>query len=57
VGPPGAGKTTVVASWLEKRGIPGIWYQVDAGDADLATLIAATLAGGDGAPALADPVD
>jgi len=38
VGPPGAGKTTVVASWLEKRGIPGIWYQVDAGDADLATL-------------------
>jgi LuxR family maltose regulon positive regulatory protein len=38
VGPPGAGKTTVVASWLDARGIKGIWYQVDSGDADLATL-------------------
>ncbi|MGE4057165.1 MAG: hypothetical protein AB7F99_20450, partial [Vicinamibacterales bacterium] len=38
VGPPGAGKTTLVASWLESRGRGGIWYQVDAGDADLATF-------------------
>jgi ATP/maltotriose-dependent transcriptional regulator MalT len=38
VGPPGAGKTTLVASWLDGRGIPGIWYQVDPGDADLATF-------------------
>lgn len=37
-GPPGAGKTTLVASWLDTRGIKGIWYQVDAGDADLATF-------------------
>jgi len=38
VGPPGAGKTTVVATWLDSREIPGIWYQVDAGDTDLATF-------------------
>ena len=38
VGPPGAGKTTLVASWLDTRGIKGIWYQVDPGDADLATF-------------------
>jgi LuxR family maltose regulon positive regulatory protein len=38
VGPPGAGKTTLVASWLDARGIKGIWYQVDPGDADLATF-------------------
>jgi DNA-binding SARP family transcriptional activator len=38
VGPPGSGKTTVVASWLDARGLPGIWFQVDAGDADLATF-------------------
>lgn len=38
VGPPGAGKTTLVASWLDARAIKGIWYQVDAGDADLATF-------------------
>jgi ATP/maltotriose-dependent transcriptional regulator MalT/DNA-binding SARP family transcriptional activator len=38
VGPPGAGKTTVVASWLEARKLHGIWYQVDPGDADPATF-------------------
>jgi len=38
VGPPGAGKTTLVASWLNARKIPGIWYQMDQGDADLATF-------------------
>lgn len=38
VGPPGSGKTTLIASWSESREINGIWYQIDAGDADLATL-------------------
>ncbi|MGD2141809.1 MAG: hypothetical protein PVH25_15565, partial [Burkholderiales bacterium] len=38
VGPPGAGKTTLVASWLDDREHEGIWYQVDPGDADLATF-------------------
>ena len=38
VGPPGAGKTTVVGTWLDSREIPGIWYQVDPGDSDLATF-------------------
>jgi len=33
-GPPGAGKTTFVASWLEARGREGIWYQADEGDTD-----------------------
>lgn len=36
--PPGAGKTTLVASYLENRQLPGIWFQVDTGDADLSTL-------------------
>jgi ATP/maltotriose-dependent transcriptional regulator MalT len=35
---PGAGKTTLVATWLEARKLPGIWYQVDSGDADPATF-------------------
>lgn len=38
VGPPGAGKTTLVASYLGARCIPGIWYQVDEGDADAAAF-------------------
>lgn len=38
VGPPGAGKTTVLASWLDARKIFGIWYQVDTGDTDLSTF-------------------
>jgi ATP/maltotriose-dependent transcriptional regulator MalT/DNA-binding SARP family transcriptional activator len=37
-GPPGAGKTTLVASYLESRELPAIWYQVDLGDADVATF-------------------
>ena len=36
--PPGAGKTTLVASWLDSRRLGGIWYQVDSGDADPATF-------------------
>ena len=38
VGPPGAGKTTLVASYLGARHVPGIWYQVDEGDADAAAF-------------------
>ena len=37
-GPPGAGKTTLVASWLEARRLPCLWYQVDEGDGDIATF-------------------
>ena len=37
-GPPGAGKTTLVASYLEARRRRALWYQVDAGDADIATF-------------------
>ena len=32
--PPGSGKTTLVASYLEARKLSGIWYHVDAGDSD-----------------------
>jgi len=38
IGPPGAGKTTVAATWLERQGQPGLWYQVDRGDGDPATF-------------------
>jgi LuxR family transcriptional regulator, maltose regulon positive regulatory protein len=37
-GPPGAGKTTLVATFLQARKLRAIWYRVDAGDADLATF-------------------
>ncbi|HWQ38245.1 MAG TPA: BTAD domain-containing putative transcriptional regulator [Burkholderiales bacterium] len=37
-GPPGAGKTTLIASYLEAVRLSSIWYQVDAGDADPATF-------------------
>lgn len=37
-GPPGAGKTTLIATWLDARAPPGLWYQVDDGDADPATF-------------------
>jgi DNA-binding SARP family transcriptional activator len=37
-GPPGAGKTTLVAGYLAARKCPTLWYQVDAGDADPATF-------------------
>ena len=35
---PGSGKTTLVASYLEARKIPHVWYQADMGDADAATF-------------------
>lgn len=37
-GPPGAGKTTLACSYLEDRGLRGLWYHVDAGDNDLSTF-------------------
>ena len=37
--PPGAGKTTLVASFLEARGLRHIWYQVDIADSDPATFV------------------
>ena len=37
-GPPGAGKTTLVVSYLRVRGVRSHWYQVDGGDADPAAL-------------------
>ena len=38
VGPPGAGKTTLAASYLEGARVPAIWYQIDPGDSDPATF-------------------
>src|SRR5690242_1000665 len=37
-GPPGAGKTALVASWLDAQKLPGIWYQIDGGDNDPASF-------------------
>ena len=37
-GPPGAGKTTSVATFLQAHKLRAIWYQVDTDDADLATF-------------------
>jgi LuxR family maltose regulon positive regulatory protein len=37
-GPPGAGKTTLVTSYLQARKLPCLWYQVDSGDADPASF-------------------
>ena len=37
-GPPGSGKTTLVASYLETRDVPTYWFQVDEGDRDPATF-------------------
>jgi len=37
-GPPGMGKTTLVATYLESRAVPCVWLQLDSGDADPATF-------------------
>lgn len=37
-GPPGSGKTTLIASYMKSRDLPGLWYQIDSGDADPATF-------------------
>jgi ATP/maltotriose-dependent transcriptional regulator MalT len=36
IGPPGAGKTTLVSSYLESRNLACLWYQIDSGDDDVA---------------------
>ena len=36
--PPGAGKTTLISTYLEKKKLPCIWYQVDEGDGDIASF-------------------
>lgn len=38
-GPPGSGKTTLVASWLAARRCRPVWLRVDPADEDLATLL------------------
>ncbi len=37
-GPPGCGKTTLVASYIERRCSESSWYQLDSGDSDVATF-------------------
>jgi len=37
-GPAGCGKTSLVASYLDERKLPCIWYQVDEGDSDIASF-------------------
>jgi ATP/maltotriose-dependent transcriptional regulator MalT len=37
-GPAGCGKTSLIASYLDSRKIPCIWYQVDEGDSDIASF-------------------
>ncbi|MDW7773720.1 MAG: BTAD domain-containing putative transcriptional regulator [Desulfobulbaceae bacterium] len=37
-GPGGCGKTTLISSYIQERGLPCLWYQVDQGDNDPATF-------------------
>lgn len=37
-GPAGSGKTSLVASYLQQRKIPLLWYKIDAGDVDVGTF-------------------
>ncbi len=37
-GPPGAGKTTLAGSYIQARKLRALWYQLDEGDADLASF-------------------
>ncbi len=37
-GPPGSGKTTLIADYLDTWALDYVWYQVDQGDADVATF-------------------
>jgi DNA-binding SARP family transcriptional activator len=36
--PAGAGKTTLISSYIESRNCRNLWYQVDKGDTDMATF-------------------
>src|SRR5689334_12730205 len=37
-GPPGAGKTMLAASYVERRGVTTVWYRFDGDDNDAAKL-------------------
>ena len=37
-GPAGSGKTSLIASYLNERCIPAIWYQIDSGDNDISSF-------------------
>lgn len=37
--PAGAGKTTLIASYLQARGQPALWYQLDSTDADVSSFM------------------
>jgi len=37
-GPPGSGKTSLVASYLDARKLPCLWYQIDESDSDIASF-------------------
>lgn len=37
-GPAGCGKTSVVASYLETRQLPSVWYKIDCGDDNLSSF-------------------
>lgn len=37
-GPPGCGKTTLAANFLDHRKPPSLWYQLDEGDVDVASF-------------------
>lgn len=37
-GPPGSGKTTLAASYLDHRKLASLWYQIDESDADVASF-------------------
>ena len=36
--PGGSGKTTLIASYFKERNLPCLWYQIDAGDGDIASF-------------------
>ena len=36
--PAGAGKTTLISSYIDSNSCKSVWYQVDAGDADMSTF-------------------
>jgi ATP/maltotriose-dependent transcriptional regulator MalT/DNA-binding SARP family transcriptional activator len=56
-GPAGSGKTTLVASYLDARKLPCLWYQVDEGEADIASFFYyMALAAGKAAPRYKKPL-
>jgi ATP/maltotriose-dependent transcriptional regulator MalT len=38
-GPPGAGKTSLLASYIERRRLRSLWYQLDESDTDAASFV------------------